>query len=116
MELLLFWKAVEPLSFEVVEAPVEDVLELLPLVMVGVDEDIVLEIVVVDEEIVLVVVVVVDEEEIVLAGDVVDEEIVLAFVDDDGGLLAVVLLRAMKIVPGIMYPEASTQLPQGMFE
>jgi hypothetical protein len=44
----------------------------------------------------------------------VDEEIVLVVVVD-GGLLATVVLLATKVVPGTMYPEASTQLPGAMF-
>ena len=44
----------------------------------------------------------------------VDEEIVLVVVVD-GGLLATVVLLATNVVPGTMYPEASTQLPGAMF-
>jgi hypothetical protein len=44
----------------------------------------------------------------------VNEEIMLVVVVD-GGLLATVVLLATKVVPGTMYPEASTQLPGAMF-
>jgi hypothetical protein len=43
-----------------------------------------------------------------------NEEIMLVVVVD-GGPLATVVLLATKVVPGIMYPEASTQLPGAMF-
>ena len=44
----------------------------------------------------------------------VSEEIMLVVVVD-GGPLATVVLLATKVVPGTMYPEASTQLPWAMF-
>ena len=44
----------------------------------------------------------------------VNEEIMLVVVVD-GGPLATVVLLATKVVPGTMYPEASTQLPGAMF-
>jgi hypothetical protein len=44
----------------------------------------------------------------------VNEEIMLVVVVD-GGPLATVVLIATKVVPGTMYPEASTQLPGAMF-
>ena len=44
----------------------------------------------------------------------IDKEIVLVAIVDKG-LLATVLLLATKVVPGTMYPEASTQLPGAMF-
>ncbi len=44
----------------------------------------------------------------------VNEEIMLVVVADRG-LLATVVLLATKVVPGTMYPEASTQLPGAMF-
>ena len=44
----------------------------------------------------------------------VDKEIVLVVVID-GGLLSTVVLLATKVVPGTMYPEASTQLPGVVF-
>jgi hypothetical protein len=89
VELLLLWAVIDALSLVIVEPPMEDVVKPLLLVVVGADEEIVL-VVGVDEEIVLVVVV-------------------------DGGLLATVVLLATKVVPGTMYPEASTQLPGAMF-
>lgn len=79
MELLLLWAVINTLSLVIVEPPVEDVVEPLLLVVVGVNEEIVLVVVV------------------------------------DRGLLAIVVLLATKVVPGIMYPEASTQLPGAMF-
>jgi len=44
----------------------------------------------------------------------VDEEIMLVVVID-GGLLSTVVLLATKVVPGTIYPEASTQLPGVVF-
>jgi hypothetical protein len=44
----------------------------------------------------------------------VNEEMMLVVVVD-GEPLATVVLLATKIVPGTMYPEASTQLPGAMF-
>jgi len=96
----------------IVELPVEDVAKLLLLVVLGVDEEIVLVVVDDDEEIELVVVD--DDEEIVLVVVADDEEIVLVVVDD-GGLLDTVVLLATKVLPGTMYPEASTQLPGAMY-
>ena len=90
MELLLLWAVIDALSLVIVELPVEDVVKLLLLVVLGVDEEIVL--------------VVVDD----------DEEIMLVVVDD-GRLLATVVLLATKVLPGTMYPEASTQLPGAMY-
>lgn len=95
--------------------PVEDVVELLLLVVADVDEEIVL-VVVVDGEVLVVAgeVLVVDGEVLVVDGEVlvVDGEVLVVV---DGEALAPVLLRATKVVPGITYPEASTQLPGAMF-
>jgi hypothetical protein len=91
VELLVLWAVIDALSLVVVEPLVEDVVK--PLLLMVVEppvEDVVktllLVVVGVDKETVLVVVV-------------------------DGGLLATVVLLATKVVPGTMYPEASTQLP-----
>lgn len=46
MELLLLWAVIDALSLMIVELPVEDVVEPLLLVVVGVDEEIVLVVVV----------------------------------------------------------------------
>jgi hypothetical protein len=101
VELLRLGAVIDALSLVIVEPPVEDVVKPLLLVVAGVNEEIMLVVVGVNEEIMLVVV-------------GVNEEIMLVVVVD-GGLLATVVLLATKVVPGTMYPEASTQLPGAMF-
>jgi hypothetical protein len=84
----------------------EDVVKPLLLVVVGVNEEIMLVVVEppVDDVVKLLLLVVAD----------INEEIMLEVIVD-GGLLATVVLLATKVVPGTMYPEASTQLPGAMF-
>ena len=106
MELLLLWVVINAPSLVIVEPPVEPLL----LVVVGIDEEIVL--VVINALSLVIVEPPVEPLLLVVVG--IDEEIVLVVIID-GGLLSTVVLLATKVVPGTIYPEASTQLPGAMF-
>ena len=100
----MLWAVIDALSLVIVEPPVEDVIK--PLLLWAVVNA--LSLVIVEPPVEDVV------KPLLLVVVGVNEEIVLVVVVD-GGPLATVVLLATKVVPGTMYPEASTQLPGAMF-